>query len=128
MKQAPQIASTATPTFKNTTQAINDSLPLLTFARPYSPDIIGLLRDFGQTNAYYDANGHFGRVQAITNAFSYDPATNVLTPQDPSQRLNGVSAGNVKRCPGAATQAAADGSAPYTEGGALDCDPTKVLP
>lgn len=128
LKQAPQIASTATPTFKNTTKAINDSLPLLTFARPYSPDVIGLLRDFGQTNAYYDANGHFGRVQAITNAFSYDPETNVLTPQDPSRRLDGVSTGNVKRCPGAATQAAADGSAPYTDGGTLDCDPTKVLP
>lgn len=128
MTQAPQIARTATPTFRNTTRAINDSLPLLTFARPYSPDIIGFLRDFGQTNAYYDANGHFGRVQAITNAFSYDPETNVLTPQDPSRRLDGVSVGNVKRCPGAASQAAADGSAPYTENGTLDCDPTKVLP
>lgn len=128
MAQAPDIAKTATPTFKNTTQAINDSLPLLSFARPYSPDLIGLFRDFGQSNAYYDANGHFGRVQAITNAFSYDQSTNVLTPQDPSQRLNGVSTGNVKRCPGGASQAAADGSGPYTEGGTLDCDPTKVLP
>ncbi len=128
MKQAPQIQKTATPTFKNTTQAINQSLPVLTFARPYAPDVIGLLRDFGQTNAYYDANGHFARAQVITNAFSYDQATNTLTPQDPSQRLNGVSTGNVRRCPGAASQAAADGSGPWTENGTLDCDPTKVLP
>lgn len=128
MKQAPKIQKTATPTFKNTTQAINQSLPVLTFARPYAPDVIGLLRDFGQTNAYYDANGHFARAQVITNAFSYDQATNTLTPQDPSQRLNGVSTGNVRRCPGAASQAAADGSGPWTENGTLDCDPTKVLP
>lgn len=128
MKQAPQIQKTATPTFKNTTQAINQSLPVLTFARPYAPDVIGLLRDFGQTNAYYDANGHFARAQVITNAFSYDQATNTLTPQDPSQRLNGVSTGNVRRCPGSASQPAADGSGPWTENGTLDCDPTKVLP
>lgn len=128
MEQAPQIARTATPSFENTTRAINTSLPLLTFARPYTPDLIGVLRDFGQTNSYYDANGHFGRVQAITNAFSYDPQTNVLTPQDPSRRLDGVSVGNVKRCPGGASQAAPDGSAPYTEGGTVDCDTTTVLP
>lgn len=128
LTQAPEISSTATPAFKNTTQAINDSLPLLTFARPYSPELIGLFRDFGQTNAYYDANGHFARVQPVTNAFSYDPSTNVLTPQPPADRTNGVETGNIKRCPGAASQPAADGSAPYTDGGTLDCDATKVLP
>ena len=128
LAQAPEISKTATSSFKNTEAALNRSLPLLTFARPYSPELIGLLRDFGQTNSYYDANGHYGRVQPVSNAFSYNPSTNELTPQATSQRLNGLETGVVKRCPGAVSQAAADGSAPYTDGGTLDCDPTKVLP
>lgn len=128
LAQAPQIQRTASTAFENTEEGLNLSLPLLTFARPYSPELIGLFRDFGQTNSYYDANGHYGRVQPISNAFSYDPSTNVLTPQDTTQRLNGLQTGVVKRCPGAVSQPPADGSAPYTEGGTLDCDPTKVLP
>lgn len=128
LAQAPQIARTATPSFEHTTEALNLSLPLLTFARPYAPELIGLFRDFGQSNSYYDATGHFGRVQPLTNAFSYDPATNQLTAQDPSQRANGVGTGFIRRCPGAASQPAADGSSPFTDGGTLDCDATKVLP
>lgn len=127
LTQAPDIAKTATPAFENTTEALNLSLPLLSFARPYSPELIGLFRDFGQTNAYYDATGHFGRVQPMTDAFSYDPATNQLTAQDPSQRGNEISNGNIRRCPGAASQPAADGSAPFTDGGTVQCDTTKVL-
>ncbi|MBJ7329981.1 MAG: MCE family protein [Solirubrobacteraceae bacterium] len=128
MAQAPKITNAATPAFANTKKAIDKSLPFLSFARPYSPELIGALRDFGQSNAYYDANGHFARVSAMTNAFSYDPSTNVLTPQDPSQRASGFSFGNVRRCPGGVSQPTADGSGPYTENGTLDCDATKVLP
>ena len=35
---------------------------------------------------------------------------------------------SIRRCPGAATQPPADGSAPFTDGGSLDCDPALVLP
>ena len=46
-----------------------------------------------------------------------------------AQRLAGLQTGMLKRCPGAASQPAPDGSAPFRDsGGNLDCDPTQVPP
>jgi phospholipid/cholesterol/gamma-HCH transport system substrate-binding protein len=103
---------------------------VLEFARPYTPDLVGWFRDFGQGAANYDANGHFARIQPMFNAFQFadNPAGGVLTPVPPAQRLDGVETGFIKRCPGAATQQPADGSAPFTDGGDLDCDPSLRLP
>ena len=50
-------------------------------------------------------------------------------PDPNTQRLAGLSTGNIKRCPGAASQAPADGSAPWQDvDGSLDCDPSLVPP
>jgi phospholipid/cholesterol/gamma-HCH transport system substrate-binding protein len=47
---------------------------------------------------------------------------------DLAQRLAGLQTGIMKRCPGAASQPATDGSAPFRDsGGNLDCDPTQVV-
>jgi phospholipid/cholesterol/gamma-HCH transport system substrate-binding protein len=99
--------------------------------RPYTADLVGWLRDFGEGAANYDANGHFARIQPIFNAYSFgdNPTGGTLTPIPPSQRLAGLQTGFVKRCPGAASQPAADGSAPWRDtDGTLDCDPALVLP
>jgi phospholipid/cholesterol/gamma-HCH transport system substrate-binding protein len=103
---------------------------VLEFVRPYTPDLVGWFRDFGQGAANYDANGHFARIQPIFNAFSFadNPAGGVLSPIPPANRFDGFENGQIKRCPGAATQAPADNSAPFTDGGTLDCDPTLRLP
>jgi phospholipid/cholesterol/gamma-HCH transport system substrate-binding protein len=104
---------------------------VIKFVRPYTPDLVGWLRDFGQGSANYDANGHFARIQPIFNAYSFEdnPAGGTLTPIPPSQRLAGLQTGQVRRCPGAASQAPLDGSAPFRDtDGALDCDPSLVLP
>ena len=48
-----------------------------------------------------------------------------------NQKFEGLQTGVAKRCPGAASQPAADGSAPFTDNGNLgpdDCDPSLVLP
>jgi phospholipid/cholesterol/gamma-HCH transport system substrate-binding protein len=40
-----------------------------------------------------------------------------------------MQAGNLRRCPGAASQPAADGSSVWRDAdGTLDCDPSQVLP
>ncbi len=79
---------------------------MLEFARPYTPDLVGWFRDFGQGAANYDANGHFARIQPIFNAFQFtdNPAGGLLTPIPPSARMTGLQTGNERRCPGAATQ------------------------
>ncbi|HEV2999971.1 MAG TPA: MlaD family protein [Solirubrobacteraceae bacterium] len=124
MRKAPRLAEVAEPSLRATTAALRKSTPVLDFIRPYAPELTGWFRDFGQAGANYDANGHFGRIQPIFNTFSFseNAAGGALVPQDPNARLTGYDFGNLRRCPGGASQPAADGSAPFTDGG-LDCDP-----
>ena len=53
-------------------------------------------------------------------------ANNNLTPASPQQALEGLKTGQLRRCPGAATQPAADGSSPFTDNELLSCDPTET--
>ena len=46
--------------------------------------------------------------------------------QRPAGARRPASSGQLRRCPGAATQPAADGSSPFTDGELLSCDPTEV--
>jgi phospholipid/cholesterol/gamma-HCH transport system substrate-binding protein len=129
--KAPKLARLAKTTFPNTITALRKTTPVLDFARPYTPDLVGWLRDFGQGASNYDANGHYARIQPIFNAFQFTdtPAGGVLTPRPNDDRLSSIQAGNLRRCPGTASQPAADGSAPFRDSeGNLDCDPSQVLP
>jgi phospholipid/cholesterol/gamma-HCH transport system substrate-binding protein len=129
-RKMPALQRAATPAFRDGRQALVRAQPVLEFARPYTPDLIGWFRDFGQGASNYDANGHFARIQPMFNAFQFadNPAGGLLTPVPPANRLDGVETGVIRRCPGAATQRPEDGSAPFTDGGGLDCDPSLVLP
>ncbi len=132
-RKMPSLQKVATPAFQEGRAALQRAQPVLEFIRPYTPDFVGWLRDFGQGASNYDANGHYARIQPIFNAFQLtdNPAGGVLTPIPPSQRMDGLETGVVKRCPGAASQVPADNSAPYTDNGNLgadDCDPSLVLP
>jgi len=129
-RKMPALQRAATPAFRSGRQALVRAQPVLEFARPYTPDFVGWLRDFGQGAANYDANGHFARIQPIFNAFQFadNPAGGLLTPIPPANRMDGAETGVIRRCPGAATQPPEDGSAPFTDGGGLDCDPSLTLP
>jgi phospholipid/cholesterol/gamma-HCH transport system substrate-binding protein len=129
LRKQPQLTKVATPTFQHTIKGLQQSTPVLQFIRPYAPDLIGWFRDFGQSTANYDANGHFARISPIVNAFQFtdNPAGGTLTALAPAERQVGLQSGKVRRCPGAATQAAADGSNPYAPEGS-DCDSSIVAP
>jgi phospholipid/cholesterol/gamma-HCH transport system substrate-binding protein len=115
---------------------LDELQPVLEFARPYFPDLLGWITKFGQVTAYYDANGHYARVQpAGANVFSYDSGTSELNPiYDESEKQYDFytstlgATGLFLRCPGAATQAIA-GSNPFLDDGNLgsdDCNPAAV--
>jgi phospholipid/cholesterol/gamma-HCH transport system substrate-binding protein len=104
--------------------ADRESVPITAFFGPYSPDLQGTLREFGQTTAYYDANGHYARISPVFPDFSLNSKNN-LTPSSASQALAPLKTGQLRKCPGAATQPAADGSSPFTDSGLLTCDPTE---
>src|SRR3954449_6972636 len=131
LRLAPKLQTTSKPVFAHSITALDKTQPVVKFIRPYTPDFVGWLRDFGQGASNYDANGHYARIQPIFNTFSFadNPAGGTLTPIPNSQRLAGLSTGNVKRCPGSASQAPQDGSAPWRDvDGSLDCDPSLVPP
>ena len=51
---------------------------------------------------------------------------NNLTPSSPQSALANLKGGQLRRCPGAATEPAADKSSPFVDGNLLNCDPTEV--
>ena len=113
--------STASPA---TVTTLRESVPITAFLGPYSPDLNGTLRTFGQAGAYYDANGHYVRISPIFPDFKL--TGNTLTPASLSAALQGILSNQLRRCPGSATQPAADGSSPFTAEGQLTCDPTEL--
>ncbi len=115
LRQTPELARVAAAAFPRLVEAMNASQNQLDSLREYTPDVIGALTDVGQASAYYDANGHYVRVQPSFFAFGLG-SQNQLTARPPSERYEGVQ--NVSaRCPGGAVQPAPDGSAPHAVAG-----------
>ncbi len=126
----PRLEQLGGGTFRRAIQAMRKGQPVIDFLRPYSPDLVGWFRDFGQSAANYDANGHYARVMPIFGAFDYKDngdGTTELDPVSPAGRLQNLDRNHVRRCPGAASQPRPDGSNPFAPAG-FDCNPNDVLP
>jgi phospholipid/cholesterol/gamma-HCH transport system substrate-binding protein len=115
--------STASP---STVTALRESVPITAVFGPYTPDLNGTLRTFGQATAYYDANGHYARINPVFPDFTLGANNNLTPAANAQQGLANLLHGQLRRCPGAATQPAADASSPFTNGELLSCDPTQV--
>jgi phospholipid/cholesterol/gamma-HCH transport system substrate-binding protein len=105
-------------------QGEKESAPVTAFFGPYSPDLVGALRTFGESGAYYDANGGYARVSPVFPSFALGEK-NTLVPTSATAALAPLKSGQLRRCPGAATQPAADGSSPFVDNELLTCDPTQ---
>jgi phospholipid/cholesterol/gamma-HCH transport system substrate-binding protein len=121
----PALARELTTSSPDGVKALQEAAPITAFWGPYAPEVEGAFRMFDQTNAYYDANGHYVRFGPVTPSFTLGANDN-LTPASPQQALEGLKTGQLRRCPGGATQPSADGSSPFTDNGALSCDPTET--
>ena len=124
VRDLPALAQALVTSSPATVTAEKESVPVTAFLGPYSPDLEGTLRTFGQTSAYYDANGHYVRGNLILPDFKVG-SNNTLTPTTPQAALEGLETGQLRRCPGAATQPAPDGSSPFVDNELLTCDPTE---
>jgi phospholipid/cholesterol/gamma-HCH transport system substrate-binding protein len=130
-----------------TVQAMKDSQPTLQFLRPYTPDLTAGIAHLNQTAGYYDANGHYVRVQPAgmgVFGLSGGPTTFTYTAQDSAVPLadfgafGGPNYDLFRRCPGGSTPPIG-GSNPFSSPpfpplpiGApqtpTDCDATDVVP
>jgi len=107
-----------------------NSLPITSFFRPYSQELVGWFDDFSTTGTI-DANGGIGRIGGVFNAFSFAASSGLpelLLPIEPTD-LYGTGGGvpildfgNTQRCPGSLERDPGDGSVPFTDGGELNCD------
>jgi len=116
LRGMPALARTGAPALRAAAGAFAGAEPILAAARAYTPDLIGgLLGGLGgSTSGYYDANGHYLRLGI--NASLLTPMglasllpTEALTDNPVLNNQDDVDA----RCPGAATQPAADRSNPW---------------
>ena len=123
----PRLARLTATVFPRTIRTLNRAQPVVEYARYYTPDLAGWFTKFGQGAANYDANGHFARIAPVFSPFTFTdtPGGGVLTPVEASQRVAGFDIGNIKRCPGGATQQHPDGSNNWP---VEDCDPGTVPP
>jgi phospholipid/cholesterol/gamma-HCH transport system substrate-binding protein len=123
----PRLAELTSVAFPRTIRTLNRAQPVIDYARMYAPDLASYLTKFGQGASNYDANGHFARIQPLFGGYSFadNPAGGVLTPVDPSLKIAGFDTGNLKRCPGGATQPSPDGSSNWP---VEDCDPSVAPP
>src|SRR5581483_6792287 len=134
----PAVESAAARAAGPAVQALNDSLPTLKFIRPYSPDLLAAVGNLGAVTGYYDADGHYARVQpAGLGIYHYNAGTQNLEPislqqqfddyclpEYPGTSINsgactatsGAPSSNFhvfRRCPGGTTQPALDLSNPF---------------
>lgn len=121
----PELAHVLVSASPHAVRALEESLPVTALFGPYTPDLEGFIRAFGQSGAYYDANGHYARVAGGFPDFEQS-SEGTLKPAEPAQVLKGLKTGQLRRCPGAGTQPAADGSSPFADNGLLGCDPTQT--
>jgi phospholipid/cholesterol/gamma-HCH transport system substrate-binding protein len=118
--QTPALARIAATAFPEIIQQLNDSQNQVVALRQYTPDVVAALTNLGQAGASYDANGHYVRTQPALFPFGLD-SSNELTMRFPSQRYDGLTAVR-HRCPGSASQATPDGSAPQSVPGCSTSD------
>jgi phospholipid/cholesterol/gamma-HCH transport system substrate-binding protein len=122
-RSTPALERVASSAFPALIKQMNQSQAQLDTLREYAPDLVAALTNIGQTNAYYDANGHYARTQPVFDAFAIN-GFNQLTSKPPSARYDGLEVVS-GRCPGSAVQRTPDGSAPWAVPG---CNPSAVPP
>lgn len=127
----PPLAALTTKDFQEAEKALSQGTPVLSFARPYVPDLVSFAGSFGAAAAPYDANGHYARTMPVFDAFNFsdDSSGGTLTPKAPADRGQSpnLQSGLLRRCPGAGALTP-DGSGPYVDNGPLanpDCDPSQ---
>lgn len=130
VKALPSLHRVGTPFKKTGIKALDASQPMITFARPYAPELTSALGKLGAITGYYDGNGKYARVQSASfNLFNYNSGTEQLVPNTLAQKFEPFDFVLPVRCPGSATQAVS-GSNPFLDQGRLDgkCNPAVVPP
>ncbi len=126
VRALPGLAQQLTTASPIAVTSLQESVPITAVFGPYTPDLAGTLRTFGEAAGYWDADGHYVHVTGVFPDFKVGENDSLTPAASPAAALEGLKTGQLRRCPGAATQPAADGSSPFVDGELLSCDPTET--
>ena len=70
LQELPALDKLTKTGFAEGEKSLKQGTPIFSFVRPYVPDLVGWVRDFGQVMATYDANGHYARTLPVFDAYS----------------------------------------------------------
>lgn len=75
LQSTPQLLDSAHSVVPGTTQALDQLNPAVRFLRPYTPDLMGWLSNWGASFANFDSQGHYfhGLIQLGTNSLNDNP-------------------------------------------------------
>jgi phospholipid/cholesterol/gamma-HCH transport system substrate-binding protein len=119
----PRLAKLTADDFPRAIRTLDRAQPVVSYARQYTPDIAGWITKFAEVAGYYDANGHYARVQPVFSPTVYSGGS--LTAVPFAQHFQGWQDRILRHCPGGSTQPAPDGSNPEPAEG---CNLTDVPP
>src|SRR5262249_43422607 len=88
LRDLPTLAKATDQAFPNAEKTLSASTPVLSYIRPYTPDLVGFVRSFAGAAATYDANGHYARTVPVFDAFNFNDNADggTLTPKDQSEK------------------------------------------
>ncbi len=117
------MARTDPGAFPASVKAFRDASPLIAAGRPYTQDLLGWFDDFSTTGGGFDALGAYARGLISFSEYT-GPIQPALEQGEPVGGIGPVKRNQFKRCPGAAEEAADDGSNVLSaeERQFLDCD------
>jgi phospholipid/cholesterol/gamma-HCH transport system substrate-binding protein len=119
----PRLAGLTESVFPRAVRALDRAQPVVEYARLYTPDLAGWFTKFGQVPGYYDANGHYARVQPVFSPTVFQNGQLAAVP--PERHYEGYEQRVLRHCPGGSTQPPPDGSAPIAAPG---CNTSDVPP
>ncbi|MYW71927.1 MlaD family protein [Pseudonocardia sp. SID8383] len=80
LNHTPALLDSAHATVPGVDSLVRDVTPALTYLRPYTPELLGWMSNWGSATANYDANGHYMRSTINEGASSLNVNPGVMPP------------------------------------------------
>ncbi|GAB3354807.1 MULTISPECIES: MlaD family protein [Amycolatopsis] len=80
LNYTPGLLDTAHATAPGLNSAVSSLMPALSFLRPFTPEAVGLLSNWGSATSNYDANGHYGRIYIQAGASNVNVNPGIVPP------------------------------------------------
>lgn len=74
LQYTPAFMSAGDRTFPDVNKALKGTRPAVNFLRPYTPELVGWMSNWGSAGGNYDVNGHYARFHILTGTEAVIPA------------------------------------------------------